>query len=88
MRPMPTKAEINALAGSAIAAFHLAQFSFGALVKNGIVPKSEAEQNSAAGSESQQDGRPRQSNCCRNAGYRFAKALKLSAATSPVGWLK
>jgi hypothetical protein len=41
---MPTKAEINALAGSAIAAFHLAQFSFGALVKNGIVPKSEAEQ--------------------------------------------
>ena len=40
---MPTKAEINALAGSAIAAFHLA-LSFGALVKNGIVPKSEAEQ--------------------------------------------
>jgi hypothetical protein len=43
---MPTEAELNAqhAAGSAIAAFQLAQLSFSALVRNSIVSKSEAEE--------------------------------------------
>jgi hypothetical protein len=43
---MPTEAELNVqhAAGSAIAAFQLAQLSFSALVRNRIVSKSEAEQ--------------------------------------------
>jgi hypothetical protein len=40
----PKEANQAHAAGSAIAAFQLAQFSFAALVKNGILPKAEAQQ--------------------------------------------
>ena len=37
------KSSAQQTAGVALPAFQLAQFSFGALVRNGIVPKAEAE---------------------------------------------
>jgi hypothetical protein len=46
--PDPDPVEQENIAAAAIAGFTLAQFAFGELIKNGIVPRGDAEQ--AAGS--------------------------------------
>ena len=42
--PDPDPVEQENIAAAAIAGFTLAQFAFGELIKNGIVPKGDAEQ--------------------------------------------
>ena len=69
----PDEVEQANVAAAAIAGFTLAQFAFGELIKNGILPRGHAEQLLRHAIETTCDCRSWKSSCGRTIGRRSAK---------------
>ena len=83
--PEPDRIEQANITAAAIPGFTLAQFAFGELIKNGIVPRGDAEQLLRQAIEAHATAGPGNRAAAKLLTRRSAKPLRIAVANSAIG---